>query len=511
MRNKTIRALSALLALLMLALAVAACAQTDDGADATTAAAEVETKPKGEKEVETDKYDIGDHLLDKYDFGKETIVIASRGRQWTADEVAVESEMGDTINDAIYKRNVEVEKRLNILIDNYLMTPGTDNYEIATMIESQIGAGLDDYDLVCASAYASIISTSKNIFYNLTDLEALDLSQPYWSQSFNEAASFGNSQTMCSGAICLSFYRFIFATFFNRQMFDAASEPYLYTPVRDHQWTLEYQFNLAQKFYSDVNGDQKADIDDVYGFVSNDYIGVDPYWSACKLPIMEKDADNYFRYAVDIERTNEAVVSINKLFWNNPGTFVIAHASADSEQEAIAAKFASGTAAMCTLRLIEVEGNSLRNMVDDYGIVPMPMLNTNQDNYYSYAHDTMSAYAVPNTNKKDDDFQRIGIVLEAMGSASYKHLVPEYYEVALKSKYCNDPESIEMLDLITQNVYFDPGVLYTKLIGSVHQEMRNFIGQKMATAVPKLTALQKTGATEKLIATLNEELLEVDN
>lgn len=499
--------ISALLLAALLLICAVSCGTA--GTETDTTAAVAETDAPTEPAAETDKYEIGDLLNETYDFKDETIVIASRGRQWTADEVAVEAEMGDLINDAIFKRNLSVENRLKIKIDNYLMTPGTDNYEIAELIKTQVKSGLDDYDLICASVYASIISTAENIYYDLKELNALDLSRPYWSQGFNDAASFGNSQFFATGAICLSYYRFIFATFFNRAMFDASGDAYLYEPVRNHEWTLEYQYQLAEKFYSDLNGDQKADDDDIYGFVTNDYIGVDPYWSSLKLPILVKNADNYFSYAVDTARTADAVTAINKLYWSNPGTHVIAHAAGDSEQETIAAKFATGTAAMCTLRLIEVEGTYLRNMTQDYGIVPMPMLNKDQDNYYSYAHDTMSGYAVPNTRKTDEDFQRLGVVMEAMASASYREVVPEYYEVSLKTKYVNDPDSVDMLDRITENVYLDPGVLYTKKINSVHQEMRNFIGNKEGNVASRLKIIGTMAS--KLTETLNDDLSSVDN
>lgn len=505
-----IKSISFLLSVLMLTGCFLACAQNPGDTETTAQASANATEEP--VPVETSKYDIGDHLAPSYDFKNREIVIASRGRQWTADEVSVESENGDTINDAIYKRNMTVENRLGVRINNYLMTPGTDNYEIAELVRKQISAGYNDYSLICASVYASIIATGENLYCNLTSLEDLDLNQPYWSKGFNDAASFSHSQFFCTGAICLSYYRFIFATFFNRNMFSSAGEPMLYETVLNGDWTIEYQYQLAEKFYSDVNGDQKKDADDIYGFVSNDYISVDPYWSALKLPILTKTADdNMFQYSLDMNRTNEAVLAINKLFWSNPGTYVIAHASGDSEQETIAKKFASGTAAMCTLRLIEVEGSYLRDMSDDYGITPMPKLNKEQDDYYSYAHDTMSAYAIPNTNKSDEELKILGIFLEAMGSASYKYLVPEYYEVALKTKYMNDPDSIQMLDKITDNFFIDPGVLYTKKINSVHQEMRTFIGSKVASAIPRLTALQKAHIVDNLVDTLNSELLDVED
>ena len=118
----------------------------------------------------------------------------------------------------------------------------------------------------------------------------------------------------------------------------------------------------------------------------------------------------------------------------------------------------------------------MRNMSDDYGIVPIPKLDEAQSEYYSYAHDTFTAYAVPAT-VIDERLEQVGAILEAMASESYRTVLPAYYEITLKDKYCNDPESRDMLDTIINSFYIDAGVLYTKKIQSVHQKMRDFIGK----------------------------------
>ena len=157
--------------------------------------------------------------------------------------------------------------------------------------------------------------------------------------------------------------------------------------------------------------------------------------------------------------------------------------------------FANDKAAMVTLRLIEAEGSNLRNMTSYYGIVPMPKLDETQDNYYSYAHDTLTAYAIP-VNVIDDRLQEMGAVLEALASESYRTVVPAYYEVTLKDKFCNDPESKEMLDLIINSFFIDAGVLYTKQIDSVHQKMRTFIGNNVSNVASMMRALDRVVPTK---------------
>ena len=162
--------------------------------------------------------------------------------------------------------------------------------------------------------------------------------------------------------------------------------------------------------------------------------------------------------------------------------------------------FANDKAAMVTLRLIEAESGNLKNMQSDYGIVPIPKLDEAQDNYYSYAHDTVTAYAIP-SNIIDDRLQEMGAVMEAMAAESYRTVVPAYYEVTLKDKYCNDPESKEMLDRIIDCFFIDAGVLYTKTISSVHQKMRTFIGTNSNNVASQMKVLARVvpAQLEKLL------------
>ena len=55
----------------------------------------------------------------------------------------------------------------------------------------------------------------------------------------------------------------------------------------------------------------------------------------------------------------------------------------------------------------------------------------------------------------------------------------DVYKRQLKNKYAKDPASWQMLDIVTEKLYIDPGVLYTKQINSVHQQFRKIVGDKL--------------------------------
>ena len=92
-------------------------------------------------------------------------------------------------------------------------------------------------------------------------------------------------------------------------------------------------------------------------------------------------------------------------------------------------------------------------MTDDFGIVPNPKLNEEQNGYHSRVIDGW-LYVVPNTNTRLD---MTSVILEALAIESRNYVFDAYYEQSLKNRYTNDPNAKEMLDLISSTRTIDLG------------------------------------------------------
>ena len=489
------RCMALFLAVLMLATAAISCGKTEETpAEPTvqaTTAATVATEATTAAPVETNKYEIGDNLPENLNYNGTEIHFLSRGRTWCKDVIDVEDLTGEIINDAVYNRNATVEDRLNVKIVDHKAPTATDDYEIVNLMKIQVPAGASDYDVVCGATYTLLKGAAENLFQNYMEMDYIDLSRPYWSQGINNAVSVGEGQYLVTGAICLSYYRFIFANFFNKDMFDEHSIPYLYEAVENGTWTIDYQNELASSFYADLNGNNVADENDRFGFILNhNCIGVDTYWASFDLPILSKDEDNFFVFSPNKERLVTAVEKINNIVWNNEATWHIANKTADGEQEDLARIFGEDRAAMVTLRLIEVESLSLRNMESKYGIVPVPKLDEAQTEYHSHIHDNTDGFCVPLTTY-GEELEMVGAVMEAMASEGYRTLMPAYYETALKTKYVSDEASVQMLDLVIDSLRVDSGFLFVDGTNGFHQNMRTWIDKNYNNISSALTAVDR--------------------
>ena len=100
-------------------------------------------------------------------------------------------------------------------------------------------------------------------------------------------------------------------------------------------------------------------------------------------------------------------------------------------------------------------------------------------------------------------FENIGILLEEITRLTYTDIVPQYKEVLLKSKYSRDAGSADMLDIVFDSLFFDPGILLWS--GPLSDKIVQNVFAKNSTAVVSyLTSIAPVA--NKLIADFDAAL-----
>jgi hypothetical protein len=207
-----------LLALMMLASLLVACANDQGTEDGT----------KGEQsEQETGDPNYTDNVPD-LSFGDETVTILSRDKFGVNDEFYAESSsdtQSDVVAYAVYTRNMAIEDRLDVKLEMLM-----DDTDPTAKHSTAVKSGSSDYDIVADSTYVIIQAVLKGEFVNLRDLQYMDLDKYYWTQGYNDIVSFGENskQYLASGALAISMFRYMFVTVYNREAFEDLGETDLY-------------------------------------------------------------------------------------------------------------------------------------------------------------------------------------------------------------------------------------------------------------------------------------------
>ena len=118
-------------------------------------------------------------------------------------------------------------------------------------------------------------------------------------------------------------------------------------------------------------------------------------------------------------------------------------------------------------------------MENPYGILPMPLLDEDQEEYGSFFHDMSYAIAVMGT-VKESRLPIVGAFLEVFSQYSYNYTRSVYLDTALKGRYLRDQQSREVLDLVVNSITINAGLVYFSLSpsSSLYLQFRNQLANK---------------------------------
>ncbi len=480
-----------LLCLVSTVLALVSCADTDKGNTNNT-------------EVKNDL----EHL-NNLDFGGEDVNFIIAGadnddyhyRSIYIDENADD----DAVNSEIYARNMWVQELLNVNI----VVGHHANQNVKAMLGAQLMAGSDDYDVIAARQYDDIQLALDGVILDLNTLDQygadyIKWDREYWATNYIDALSFGDKTYWLTGDLCLRYTGGYYAMFVNTPLYDTILKPKygsIYDVVRNKDWTYDTLISMVSDCYED-DGDDKVGIEDQIGLML-------PIWDningmSISAGVVYTRYDENGRPINNITSGNSVLNGFmekcNELI-NTKGVYAFTPPSS-SYPEAMG-YFANGTVMFVSGRLNQAE-LYLRQMDDDYYVIPCPMLNKEQGAYYTGVHDAINIYGI-NYNIDDERIARTAATLEAMAYGAYKDIRPVYYDSFLKFKYTRDTEAAEMIDIMHDNVYTDFVFIwqFSADMAKLGSFLRNnVIKNSPASAIKKYVVAWNTGL-EKILSRID--------
>ena len=397
--------------------------------------------------------------LPELDFGGEAVTFLCRADNLS--EFYASEENGDIINDAIYKSRVAVEERLGVkfeIIERAGTSPA-ERKEYANHLSQTVMAGDDIYDWaeMMVSVYSSIIP--EGVLADLSDAEYIDTERSWWAGDLKEQASIGGGLYFLVGEYSTGYLEDAFCIYFNKQLIEDYKLEDPYELVKSGDWTLDKLIEMSAAASEDLNGDGKYDYDDKLGFVVHDLYHLCGFMASNEVDPFTRSGDDY-TYTFGTEHDFDVVSKMHKLLFETDGGFLFngakTIASNVEDYNRLTTKFVSGEVLMMTAQMGDAI-TDLRDMKQDYGILPYPKYDKSQEGYHSVSRTTHSAISMPITCS---DQEKALATLEALAASNHKLVIPTYFETALKTKYSRDDESAEVYDLILESLSMSYGYLY---------------------------------------------------
>lgn len=360
------------------------------------------------------------------------------------------------INDAVYERNKLFEEYCHL---NMVLIPKS-NSAINGQLLNEIKTMTGDFHLVMQTAADTATAATSGYLFDYLKLN-IDYEQPWWDQGMLDFSLKGHIYLM-NGPFNIVDDDVTYVMMFNKKLQTEHHIENLYETVQNKQWTLSYFNSLISDFSSD-NGDGVWDDKDTYGFTSPSTVGASFFYGAGLRMVdnsrtMETPKlmlDDKMEIALNVLDISRAVIH------DNNSSYVTG-----SGQESTSAEIFTGGRALFYSEVASYLRSMTANMEDDYGVLPIPKYNEEQEKYYTWSNSIGSTLSIPSTIAKQD-VESFAIVLEVYALLSQKYVRPAYYDVVLLTRNVDDVESSEILDMIFQNRTYDMALYYSLGLSNV--------------------------------------------
>lgn len=404
--------------------------------------------------------DVPNERYDSYTF---RVLNAKAGS--SASRMDTETVDGDNLNDALYKRNINVEERLDVKIEEVYDTP-------KIVFDTAVAAclsGEGTYAAVCNTA--DYMATMAVCGYLVTDeyLTGIDLSKPWWNYSAIDSASVDRAYFFFFGDLQCSYLDAHSMVGVNIDMIDDVDGlPDPYSLVKRGKWTYDAMLEMMKATSADLDGNSIATYDDRYGTATD---------SSCLIPLMigcntrMSTRDEYglpFMSCFTDEKFYDVFALVSDTLYERCD-YVYDTVKNEADGISPAYHFKNGHSLFYITNVGSLA--KLRDMDYEFGVLPMPKYNEKQKDYVSFisAKDA-SAIGVMATGR---NLLRTGNIIENLCAESHRKggLRDCYVDTVLAFKYVNDEKSRENLTTILNAGTFEPAEIYgwgglcDKLIG----------------------------------------------
>ena len=478
-----------LLAALLTAPAFLSC--SDSGTNEESPAETTASTPSAEEETVAEETepsiydDVPTGSYDGHNFHMLNVVSNYAYVLLTAEEL-----IGETINDAVFNRNALVGDNLNVTFSEEIVGWG----DVAGVITNMVAADDPTYDIVFDEVQASIKYPANGQVLNLYSVEGLDFSKPWWDAGSVETLSVGDSLYMVNGDLHLMYGESAWVLFFNQNMLSEYNLESPYTVIKEGRWTFDKMYEMVSQVAMDINGDGILNSDDQYGLATHSDFSLVLLTSAGE-GLLYKNEENIPEWKELPEKVYTLSEKIHQQFFDLNLVYQ-QYLSPSGSIGGIVDHFMQGK----SLFLCEVLGHAktLRDMEDNFGILPTPKYDEAQEDYNTFIARSAQTLMIPVTNR---ELPRTAVILENLGAESFKSLRPAYYDVQLSGKTARDADSLEMLDIIFEGRRYEMAYIFgANNVGSAYISSTE-TGSELASAVTKVSKAVKK-VMEKTLAGL---------
>ncbi len=442
--KKTTRLLVLVMAIIMILPLVVACNNGggEETPQSTTAADMVNTNPGEENTEYVSKLPSMNWEGDSF------CVLGKDGgtyTQFTNFEIWREKMDETVVGDAVWTRNQTLKDKYNFVVEQEL---ASNTYtEAQTLYDAQDHV----YDLVI---YKPINVFNHAVSGNLIDLKEvpyLDFNHPTWSDYINTELTIGGRLYCTSNKFLLQDKARTYTMYYNRELAREHNLGYLEDHIDNNTWTVEEFEKAARLLAFDLDGGGPGHIDDSFGVVAESYASFATLLYGTGFTLGTNDGAT-IELTGPTSAMDSRVNEVGKVWFDKtlavcPSDFPGAGSGASMNI------FIDRRALFMVGFPSDFDRGLNTNCTFEFGFMPFPKYDTNQDRYYNMMNfHNSSVFAIPYTSP---DLERVGFYLEAISEESVGTTYPAYVDSKCKIQDSYDELSAKTLSLCFDSTTYD--------------------------------------------------------
>ena len=418
------------LLLALLTVSLTACT-AGDTPETETAGETITAETETEEETEPPRVYPGEEM----DFGGVDFTVATP--QWSVytKYYFAEEETGDVTNDASFARQLLVEEALNVVIKSVSFLSLEDS---AAAVLETVAAGEDVYQQSLNHCFVqNVAMATSNSLYDWNKLPNMYMEEDWWYSDLNEYLAIDGKLFFVTNDYMIQ-NPYIF--YFNKEIIRDNDMEDPYQLVYEGKWTVDKQFEMGEAAIVDLNGDTVFDDKDQYGYLTSSDM-MDNYMFAADLGIVVVGEDG-----LSLGLNNERMVSLSEKIYDYfqiPGAGMVNGSLQFASGQAL---FANGSVGGII---------NLRDVDFEFGLLPYPKFDEAQEKYISFDWGGMAATPITITNP-----EMVGAVNDRLAYESKDTTRQAYFDVLLSHKLSRDEDSVNILNIVFENVRYDIGMTY---------------------------------------------------
>ena len=415
------------------------------------------------------------------------------------DEFDFNAGSSETMSNAVYARNKQVEEDLGIRFEYISVNSNAQSPDVLASAVRQNAQNTekDAFHIVAQPSYYSVSLILDGLYRDLATVENsyIDLSRKYWTSGFMAASTVNDRYYFLVGELCTSVLDEMEVVFVNDQLVDDYLGGIdLHQLVYDKGWTYDKMLSLLAEVGS---GEESG----VWGMALDvNSHSIDGMLGAMKLTTVGIGENGLPQVNINNDHNVTIVEKLRDLYWSNQAVY-----NSDRDKLGTAISKFTDKSAIFTMNMLKNAENLYKSGIK-YTLIPMPMYDDRQDDYVVTAHDEYSSISIC---ASVGEASKYTAVVEDLCYRSHDTTYNAKYEKTYAGQYAQTLKNRKMFDYMFEHLNFSLGSIYSYVLGECKNMPRYLIypetnkypteGANRLGSIPTMFINLEATAKEKLV------------